>query len=131
MQEHKPSTKDHSIKLLFTIARTTLIDHWRVVGKHYHDSLEEKEIDPVSTIPTPERQYEIQEGEVLLGELLDCLSETERDIVTLRMTSDMSYEDISHVSQISSDNARQIYSRALRKVQRLLQEDPRYQQYAI
>lgn len=130
VQNNKPSTKDHSVKLLFTIARTTLIDYWRVDSKRKHESIEAEEIEPVSTLPTPERDYEIQEGEVLLRELLDYLSETEREIVTLRLTSDMSYDDISQISGISSANARQLYSRALRKVQTVLQEDPRYQQYA-
>ncbi len=122
LQENRPTTKEHSQRLLFTIARTLLIDHWRVSGKRAEESIEGTNFDTESDMPSPERNFEISENEILVKKILSELKETEEEVVILRLTSDMSYEDIAESLSISSSNARQIYRRALQKVKKLLEE---------
>jgi RNA polymerase sigma-70 factor (ECF subfamily) len=122
-QEKKPVTKDHSLRLLFTISRNLLIDHWRTEGRHKTESIEGTNFEVPSNEPNPEKVFENNEDVKLIKKLMNLLSEIEVEIVTLRMTNDMDYKDIGELLNIQSVNARQIYSRALHKIQKSLEEN--------
>ncbi len=121
-QENKGTDKNHSIRLLFTIARTQIIDHWRYKKRHQSESIEENEEEYKSNDPDPQENFEKQGDIILVRTVLDSLDDQEKEIVTLRISSDMSYKDIAYSIGISSDNARQIYSRGLKKIKKLLEE---------
>ncbi len=121
-QENKGTDRNHSIRLLFTIARTQIIDHWRYKKRHRNESLEESEEDYKSNDSDPQESFENQEDINLVRTVLDSLEDQEKEIVTLRITSIMTYEDIGQSLGITSDNARQIYSRSLKKIKKLLEE---------
>jgi RNA polymerase sigma-70 factor, ECF subfamily len=120
LQEKKPETKEHSLRLLYTIGRTMLIDHWRKKGRRIETSLEDGwEIEDDAPTPLEVALAEEERNEVRM--LLTQLSAVEQDVVSLRITSDMGYEEIATIMNTSVVNARKIYSRAIQKVGALLQ----------
>jgi RNA polymerase sigma-70 factor (ECF subfamily) len=122
LQEKKPETKEHSLRLLYTIGRTMLIDYWRKKGRRIETSLEDGwEIEDDSPNPLEIAIAEEERNEVRV--LLSQLSTVEQDVVSLRITSDMGYEEIASIMNTSVVNARKIYSRAIQKVGALLQQN--------
>ena len=119
-QTHRPDDPILARRFLFTIARTTLIDYYRVHGKRQTESIEGADIEFASDDRGPEALCMQGEHASIVDELLHTLSNTESQIVLLRMTSQMSYDDIAHVVGTTSQNARQIYSRALLKMKTYL-----------
>ncbi|MDQ5953224.1 MAG: hypothetical protein QG551_452 [Patescibacteria group bacterium] len=115
-QGYKEREKEHNVKLLFTIARTSLIDFYRKSSRRLEESLDAKERDVPSSDPDPEIIFESKEKVSLVQDVLKTLSESEEEIVVLRMTTDMSYKEMAKVLELKEDNIRQIYSRALKKM---------------
>jgi len=107
--------KQYASRLLFTIARNTLIDYWRVESKKKTVSLDE-----IVDVPTNELNQEenaiLEEDKKLINDILRYLNDIEREVVLMRVSGDEDYETISSVLKISTTNARKIYSRAIQKV---------------
>lgn len=114
-------TKDHAIKLLFTITRNTLIDFWRVESKKSHENIEE--INIPSTAPNPEESAISEQDKIFINEILDRLSDMEREVVAMKLSGDIDYEVIASTLGISIINARKIYSRAIQKVGMILKNN--------
>ncbi|WP_051303428.1 RNA polymerase sigma factor, partial [Psychromonas aquimarina] len=100
---------------IFTITRNTLIDHIRKHQKNqkhintYTESLQsdtntESEHTPVSE----------------LIEQLSSLSVTQRQALLLRFNQGLTFKEISEQMQMSADNSRQIISRTIRKLRKLM-----------
>jgi RNA polymerase sigma-70 factor (ECF subfamily) len=119
-QPVRPETYAHSLKLLFTIARHTLIDHYRSQSRRSVDSIEDSAIDIPSSDPTPQDQYLRAQDVALVQRAIRELSEIEQHIVTTRMTTDARYDTIAEMVGISTEYARQIYTRALKKIKTFL-----------
>jgi RNA polymerase sigma-70 factor (ECF subfamily) len=119
LQKEKPEEKEHAHRLLFTIARTTLIDHYRVKGRRLTVSIDEVPEFP-SEIASPLEEAVLDDEKRFIGTALAQLSADEAEIVALRLSGEVSYDTIAHMTGISVANARQIYSRALKKVTYLL-----------
>jgi len=116
LQENYPTEKLHATRLLYTIARTMLIDHYRAHARNPHVSLEAKNIEPPSEERTAEAAFSDNEDIAYAKSLLADLSDTEEEIVSLRILAEMEYADIALTTKTSEVNARQIYSRALKKL---------------
>jgi RNA polymerase sigma-70 factor (ECF subfamily) len=124
LQDNRPEEKLHATRLLYTIARTLLIDHYRANARRPVDSLETSNIDPASSEQSAEAAYSISEDIAYAKELLRELTDTEEEIVILRIIAEMEYADIAQMTGNSEDNTRQIYSRALRKLRQRAEESP-------
>ena len=116
LQENLPTERLHAIRLLYAIARTILIDHYRSNARKPRESLEAKNIDPMSDEQTAEAAYSDNEDAAYAKSLLADLSDTEEEIVSLRILTEMEYADIALTTNNSEVNVRQIYSRALKKL---------------
>lgn len=123
LQEKKPGDKEHGLRLLFTITRTLLIDHFRAEARHRIENFGEVGPEIESEMPGPAEEFQRKEDVALVEKLLRLLSETEAEVVLLRISSDMNYADIALATGLSNENARQIYSRALAKIKRSLEEN--------
>jgi RNA polymerase sigma-70 factor (ECF subfamily) len=115
------SDQVHAQKLLFVIARHTLIDYWRSAAVRRTVSRDDWE-EVGSSEPTPEEYVRSQEESDFIRLILTDLSEVEADVVSLRLSGDIHYDTIAETLTLSPDNARQIYSRALRKIRAQLIE---------
>lgn len=125
--DYRERQTEHNTRSLFTIARNTLIDHWRVNGRRVEISLEESGIESVSEIPTPLEEFRTSEDVLTVQEALSTLSDLEQDIVMLRIATELDYKDIAELVDESSENTRQIYSRALKKLKVYLENKNIYE----
>jgi RNA polymerase sigma-70 factor (ECF subfamily) len=112
---------------VFTIARRTLIDHYRKVKP----AALPEDYDPVATDWTSatDRVAKDRLDEAYIARLLTTLPEDSADIVTLRAIDEMSYDDIAVIVGKSSEAVRQIYSRALKELRRVVQEEGNLHKY--
>ena len=101
---------------IFTITRNTLIDHIRKQKKYreYIESYAESVKPDKNTEHNPSISMAIDE--------LSSLSETQRQALTLRFNQGLTFKEIAEQMQTSDDNSRQLISRAIRKLRKLLTE---------
>jgi RNA polymerase sigma-70 factor (ECF subfamily) len=114
--------RDYAIKLLFIIARNTLIDYWRTEKNRPHIPIEDIN-DVESQYKNPEENAISKEDTDFVRRILDDLDYTEREVISLRMSGDVSYEVIASTLNLSVVNARKIYSRGIQKVGVLLKDN--------
>lgn len=115
----KKYDKKYAVRLLFTIARNTLIDYFRVEGKKKFEAIEYiKEIQ--SDDLNPEEKATLNEDITFIRKLIEDLDDLEREIVMMRLSGDVDYKTIASILNISVVSARQIYSRAIKKVETTL-----------
>lgn len=125
VQKNPPKEKEHAIRLLFVIARTTLIDYWRFSGKRNFKQL--VDIDDINSLePNPESQAISKEDTEFIREIFSNLGEPEAEILSLRLSSNLDYKTIGETLNISAENARKIYSRTLKKIEGVLRDSKRF-----
>ena len=91
---------------LFTICKTSIVDVLRLLPK-----LEEyKEVEPQIVTPT-------------VSPSLEGLSEKEKTVVGLRYKDDLSFEEIASKLSTTTENARKILSRAIKKLRVVSKEN--------
>jgi RNA polymerase sigma-70 factor (ECF subfamily) len=121
LQQNKSvATPEHAQKLLFVIARHTLVDYWRS-GAVRKTVIQTEWGEVLGTDSTPEENCIAVEDQTLVAHMVAMLESVEAEVVSLRLADNLSYEVIAHTLNISSANARKIYSRALQKVRMQLQ----------
>lgn len=114
-QKSRPQDNEHALKLLYVIARNTLIDYRR--NAHTRLSMPSTKLDlEIANTSTPEEEQKQTETKDFLENIVTTLTETEQEIVSLRTISDLSYEDIAELMRLKPDNCRKIYSRALKTI---------------
>lgn len=99
---------------IFTIARNALIDHMRRQKRQQHVILSE---EAVAAYAAPER------GDVPIGAAileLSSLSPAQRQALELRFNQGLSFQEIAEELELSAGNARQIVSRAIARLRRLM-----------
>jgi RNA polymerase sigma factor (sigma-70 family) len=107
--------KDYAIKLLYVIAKNTLIDYWRIEKNRNNEKIEE--IDEIRSADlNPEEIAIVEEDKKYITTILNELNETEKEIVTMRLSGDREYKMIADTLGISVVNTRKIYSRAIKKI---------------
>ncbi|WP_305046675.1 RNA polymerase sigma factor [Geoalkalibacter sp.] len=100
---------------IFTIARNALIDQVRKnTARHQHLSLADDAGINVADSRTRGRSI----GEAL--EALSSLSPGQREVLELRFDRDFSFEEIAAHLRTSGANARQLVSRAVRQLRKIL-----------
>lgn len=109
------------IKYLFTIARNTLIDHYRR-AKHVaiaSDELIESFADLIAT-DEPVREREKRE---MIAVGLKVLREAEAEAVNLRFMSDMDYDAIAAIMGKRPDAVRQLVHRGLKTLKKFFNDE--------
>jgi RNA polymerase sigma-70 factor (ECF subfamily) len=100
---------------IFTIARNTLTDHFRVNRKGQNIQLD----DPLALVAqdgSPEEVNERAEELQLLNSCLSRLSPAEREIISLKFGAEMTNRQISGILALSESNVGVIVYRAVRKL---------------
>lgn len=120
-QKDKPKEKLHAHKLLYTIARTKLIDYWRVEGRREHESLDSHgEVE--GNFIAPDEAAILADDKMFIQRVLGRLGGVEGEVVAMRLSGDVEYEVIAVTLNISAVNARKIYSRAIQRIGEELRE---------
>lgn len=93
---------------MFTIARRTLIDHYKK-----NETRIARASDPLETSPEPVSPEKASNS---LTELIQSLPEEQKHIFERRYLQDWSFEDIAREMMTSPENIRQRVSRGLKKL---------------
>jgi RNA polymerase sigma factor (sigma-70 family) len=101
---------------IFTIARNSVIDHFRTVAKRQHADLDDGTIDVPSAEPSPEEQAERQSEKDHLLKCLSKLGDPDREIVRLKFGAEMTNRQISRMLHLSESNVGVRLFRAVRKL---------------
>lgn len=124
-QEKMPEEYEHKRRLLFVIARTGLIDYWRSSSRNKNISMDD--IGEISSDEKSGEEIAIQnEDAIFVRSILNDLPELENEIVSMRLSSELSYAYIAETLGITEVNARKIYSRALGKIGQILKTSGRF-----
>lgn len=123
--EAMPRVRPNSapLKYFFTVARNTLIDHWRrkkdlIIGSEGEDVF--------AAIPDAgPSQIEIVEGVEIsarLNKALGCLNEDDREIIALKYFGGLSAREIGDELELNEDAVRQRQCRALKILRQVIQK---------
>ena len=95
---------------IYTVARNTVIDHYRTRRDHadIEDAWDITSDDDIS------RDAELRMKLAKVQEYIGELTGVQRDVVLLRVWSDLPYEQIARIVGKSPDNCKVIFSRAVR-----------------
>ena len=105
---------DNSTSLLYTIARNALIDHTR---KHrYHVELDGEQKDHTGDL---EHTLLVRENYRRVMKGFQALEEEERDILSLAISSDLSYLEIASLAGMSVANVKVKVHRARLKLRKI------------
>ncbi len=114
MENYGPQTQN--VSLLFTIARNALWDNSR---KKAHNK--EEEIDIESKDIDPEQLLLVRESYRTVLSAMRKLKKSQRDILALTVSSDLSYREIANIFGISETNVKVNVHRARIKLKEFLQ----------
>ena len=106
---------------IFSIARNTVIDHYRVSGKRKTVPLEEVTAQS-SGEQSPEEELERKDEKERLNLCLAELSEEEREIVRLKFGAELNNRQIGKMLGLSESNVGTKLYRAIRKMRDSFQE---------
>ena len=100
---------------IFSIARNTLIDYYR--GRSRKQKLQkEAEAEVLAFSTSPEEEASRSEEIRKLRECLSLLNPNERELISLKFSSEMTNREISRVTGLSESNVGTILCRAVRKL---------------
>ena len=105
----------HNVPLLFTIARNALLDH---VRKNSRQS--ENPADVAAAVNDPEHQMLVRETYRMVLDAMGQLEKDERDILSLTVSSGMTYREIAAVAGITEANVKVKVHRARIKLRKLI-----------
>jgi RNA polymerase sigma factor (sigma-70 family) len=100
---------------IFTIARNTVIDHYRAQPKVHMVNIEDAAATP-SKDPGPEEKAESSEEKQLLHQCIAKLPENEQEIVRLKFTMEMTNRDIAKVLGLTESNVGVMLYRIIKKL---------------
>lgn len=111
--------KEDALKYLYTIARNQLIDYLRKKHPLSLDTFESFFLEriPDESIENPEIQMSHIDEKNFIQKMLTSLSESQREIITLRYLQELDYSEIAEITGKSEVSVRKTVSRALKILQ--------------
>jgi len=109
---------------LFTVCRNRAIDHRRKQSRIIYMN---ETIDRASEAPSPGRVLESKETADSLLQLLEQLTDNQRDVIRLKFQNDLSYREIAEITQLSVTNVGFLLHTGLKKLRALAAAAPRDQ----
>ncbi|MFZ4631757.1 MAG: RNA polymerase sigma factor [Patescibacteria group bacterium] len=111
--------------LLYKIARTTIIDHYRETGNKISVSLddEENKIDIVDEAQAPQDRIDQEANLELIKSKLPFLKEEYREVIIMKFINDLTLEEIADITGKKRGNIRVLLHRALGALKELVEEE--------
>lgn len=106
---------------ILSIARNTLIDHYRTAGKRQHVSLDEA-IETPSREPSPQEESEKRAETECLLKCLGGLSEQDQEIIGLKFAAELNNRQIASMLGLSESNVGVRLFRAVKKLREGFEE---------
>lgn len=107
---------------LFTIARNTVIDHYRGNGRRMETPLTE-ELEAMLVDHVAEKDLEVLHLQADLKRAILMLTEDQHQVIVLRFIAGMSCAEVAQVLGKSEDSVKQLQHRALANLRRGLEVD--------
>ena len=104
---------------IFRIAYNLIVDHYRTSGREDLTEDDDRQTDRI----TPEDVYVRSEAAGELAEILDTLSDDQREVLMLRFIAGLDTEEICHVMGRKPNAIRQLQFRALDTMRRRMHEE--------
>ena len=112
--------EDHSspLSFFFTVARNTLIDHFR---KNAHAEIVSDEVVEIfgERQSDTEEESAARERAEVIRDAVSHLSSEQQEIIRLFYVNDMTYSEIAEITGKREDAIRQIHSRAIKKLREI------------
>jgi RNA polymerase sigma-70 factor (ECF subfamily) len=104
---------------IYTIARNTLVDHYRK-----HKDVQTLDADDAPDVVDEGEDIEERQHNILLleqvKESLKKLSDTQQEIVTMRVWDELSYKEIAEITGKTEGNCKMIFSRAVGQLREMV-----------
>jgi len=100
---------------LMTVARNTVVDHYRVRSRKITVSIEET-FEPASEEISPEEKVIKKEELKSLDTYLRELSQQEREIISLKFGAELNNRQIAKMLDVSESNVGTVFYRAMRRL---------------
>lgn len=126
LTEHSPI--DHFSGLIYRIARTTIIDYYRLrakrveVSSHDAEGLEDGGVLEISDLGRMTRELGVAQDAQKLISLLERMKEEYREIITFRYIDELSIEEIAGILHKSKTGVRVTIHRALKVLRKLFED---------
>lgn len=111
-----------SLNYFFTVARNTVIDHWRKKKDLVMDDSDEA-FDNIPDGDTPETGAMRGEAGVAVREALGRVSESEQEVLILKFMNELSTKEIAKLLDKTEVAVRQLQSRGLKTLREHLKEE--------
>jgi len=109
---------DRPLAYFFTIARNTVIDHWR---KKKDILIEEDILDKIPTNNlNPQEMAEKTEIETMIRRAIKQLTDDQQEVIILKFINELSNQEISKLLNKSEDAIRQLQCQALKALRQNL-----------
>jgi len=102
---------------LFTIARNTVIDHYRVYGKH-EDVVPDVEAKTAVQFPSLEDEAIKEENTRKLQQFVAQLNKREQEAIVLKYSNGMSNREIAKILNLTESNVGSILCRTIAKLRK-------------
>jgi RNA polymerase sigma-70 factor (ECF subfamily) len=102
---------------IFTIARNTVIDHYRVYGKH-EDIVPDVEAKTTAQFPSPEDEAIKEENTRKLRQFISQLNKREQEAIVLKYSNGMSNREIAQILNLTETNVGSILCRTIGKLRK-------------
>ncbi|MBL6990417.1 MAG: sigma-70 family RNA polymerase sigma factor [Bacteriovoracaceae bacterium] len=99
---------------LFTLTKNVIVDYLRRESKHQNNVTFTTDTHDIHAIPRP-TSTDFQDAEVLVGKL----NKNQKKAVEMRFSDDFSFEEIAMELKTTPSNARQLVSRAIKRMKSL------------
>ncbi len=111
--------------LLYKIARTTIIDHYRETGNKITASLddEDNKIEVIDAAQNPQDKIDQAADLEFIKSKLPLLKEEYRDVIIMKFINDLTLDEISDISGKTKGNIRVLLHRALSALKGLVEAD--------
>ncbi|MCF7860430.1 RNA polymerase sigma factor [Patescibacteria group bacterium] len=111
--------------LVYKIARTSIIDHYRESSNKLELSLDDENhpLDIMDDNPGPDENMDQSADLALIHKQLPLLKEEYREVIVLRFIDDLSLEEISEVTGKSRGNVRVILHRAMAALKEMVETE--------
>lgn len=108
------------LSFFFTVARNTIIDHWRKDRNQVSFGKEDLMILVPDTADNPEESFEKQETKALLYKAVNMLKHDEREAISMRFFNEIPNKEIAKHMERTEESVRQLQSRGLKSLRTIL-----------
>jgi RNA polymerase sigma-70 factor (ECF subfamily) len=102
---------------IFTIARNTVIDHYRIYGKH-EEVVPNVETKTTANFPSPEEEVIQAENTRKLRTFITQLNKREQEAIILKYSNGMSNREIAQILNLTESNVGSILCRTVGKLRK-------------